>query len=66
MSVPEILVVDGMAALRACSAKSQMAKRLCGALQGDVERTGRLLGWTPLVTVGEALSTTARHFLVHG
>ncbi|MOA03085.1 dTDP-4-dehydro-6-deoxyglucose reductase [compost metagenome] len=40
-----------------------IAQRLCGSLQVDIEKTRRLLGWTPSVTVDDALRKTARHFL---
>ena len=43
--------------------KGAIAQRLCGSLQVDIEKTRRLLGWTPPVTVDEALRKTARHFL---
>ncbi len=40
-----------------------IAQRLCGSLQVDIEKTRSLLGWTPPVTVDDALRKTARHFL---
>lgn len=43
--------------------RGDVAQRLCGSLQVDIEKTRRLLGWTPPVTVDEALRKTARHFL---
>ncbi len=43
--------------------KGAIAQRLCGSLQVDVEKTRSLLGWTPPVTVDDALRKTARHFL---
>ena len=39
------------------------AQRLCGSLQVDISATRELLGWSPTVTVDEALRATARHFL---
>lgn len=45
--------------------RSGMAQRLCGSLQVDIEKTRRLLGWTPPVSVDAALYKTARHFLEH-
>jgi nucleoside-diphosphate-sugar epimerase len=43
--------------------KSGVAQRLCGSLQVDIGKTKTLLGWTPPVSVDEALGKTARHFL---
>lgn len=43
--------------------KGAIAQRLCGSLQVDIEKTRRLLGWTPPVSVDNALRKTARHFL---
>ncbi len=52
--------LDGAARLLG---KGAVAQRLCGSLQVDIEKTRRLLDWTPPVTVDEALRETARHFL---
>lgn len=43
--------------------KQALAQRLCGSLQVDISKTRELLGWTPPVTVDEALTKTAKHFL---
>lgn len=43
--------------------KQALAQRLCGSLQVDISKTRELLGWTPPVTVDEALNKTAKHFL---
>lgn len=40
-----------------------IAMRLCGSLVVDIEKTRRLLDWTPPVRVSDALNKTARHFL---
>ncbi len=45
--------------------REAIAQRLCGSLQVDIEQTRRVLGWTPPVTVDEALRKTARDFLEH-
>lgn len=42
-----------------------IAQRLCGSLCVDIEKTRRLLGWEPPVTVDEAMSRTARYFREH-
>ncbi len=38
--------------------KRDVAQRLCGSLQVDIEKTRRLLGWTPLVSLDEGLKKT--------
>lgn len=45
--------------------RRDMAQRLLGSLQVDMSKTLEKLGWTPPVTMDEALSSTARHFLAH-
>jgi nucleoside-diphosphate-sugar epimerase len=43
--------------------KEEIARRLCDSLQVDIDRTRRLLGWTPPIPVEVALKETARDFL---
>lgn len=43
--------------------RAAVAQRLCGSLQVDIGKARALLGWTPPVTVDEALQKTARQFL---
>ena len=43
--------------------KEEVAQRVCDSLQVDIEKTRRLLGWTPPVRVEDALKETARDFL---
>lgn len=43
--------------------KLNIARRLYGSLQVDIEKTRILLNWTPPVSVDRALCKTARHFL---
>lgn len=43
--------------------KRALSQRLCGSLQVDITKTRELLGWTPPVSVDEALLSTANHFL---
>jgi UDP-4-keto-D-QuiNAc 4-reductase len=45
--------------------KASLAQQLCGSLQVDSRKTRDLLGWTPPVSVDNALMQTARHFLVN-
>ena len=45
--------------------KTSIAQRLCGSLQVDINKTRDMLGWSPPVTVDEALRQTAAHFLAH-
>ena len=39
--------------------KPDVAQRLCGSLQVAIEKTRRLLGWTPLVSLDEGLRRAA-------
>ncbi|WML88566.1 hypothetical protein [Thiothrix subterranea] len=43
--------------------KRAIAQRLCGNLQVDISKTRDLLGWTPPVSVDEALRQTAAAYL---
>ncbi|MFM2317642.1 MAG: hypothetical protein RLZZ215_263 [Pseudomonadota bacterium] len=43
--------------------KHAIAQRLCGNLQVDISKTRDLLGWTPPVSVDEALRQTAQAYL---
>lgn len=43
--------------------KSSISQRLCGSLQVDISKAKRVLGWTPPITVNEALKKTAVNFL---
>ena len=43
--------------------KSGFAQRLCGSLQVDISKTRKSLGWSPPVSVDEALKKTAKYFL---
>ena len=45
--------------------KQEVAQRLCGSLQVDISKTKSLLGWTPPVSVNNALEKTAKYFLEH-
>jgi nucleoside-diphosphate-sugar epimerase len=38
--------------------KRSLAQRLCGSLQVDIEKTRRLLGWTPPLTLDQGLKKT--------
>ena len=39
--------------------KSDVAQRLCGPLQVDIEKTRRLLGWTPSISLVEGVRLVA-------
>jgi UDP-glucose 4-epimerase len=39
--------------------KPDLAQRLCGSLQVDIEKTQRLLGWTPPISLDEGLKRVA-------
>lgn len=43
--------------------KRDLAKRLCGSLQVDIDHTRHTLSWQPPVSVDAALRKTADHFL---
>ena len=43
--------------------RADLAQRLCGSLQADMEATRSILGWRPAITTDEALARTAKHFL---
>ncbi|WP_248919162.1 UDP-glucose 4-epimerase family protein [Pseudomonas entomophila] len=43
--------------------RTGVAERLCGSLQVDIGKTQQLLDWTPPLSVDQALSLTARHYL---
>lgn len=45
--------------------KKGLSQRLCGSLQVDITKTRNLLGWTPPLSVDEALAITAIHFREH-
>ena len=39
--------------------KQDVARQLCGSLQLDIEKTRRLLGWTPPLSLDEGLKKAA-------
>ena len=43
--------------------KHAIAQRLCGNLQVDISKTRELLGWTPPISVDDALQQTAQAYL---
>ncbi|MDT3313304.1 SDR family oxidoreductase [Pseudomonas sp. rhizo66] len=45
--------------------KGDMAQRLCGSLQVDINKTRLLLQWSPPFSVDKALKVTAMHYLDH-
>jgi nucleoside-diphosphate-sugar epimerase len=59
LPVPSWLLEQGARLL----GKQALAQRLCGSLQVDISKTRELLGWTPPVSVDEALRRTAVHFI---
>jgi UDP-glucose 4-epimerase len=59
LPVPPFLLRSAAQAL----GKKDLAQRLCGSLQVDIEKTRLLLQWSPPVGVDTALQATAAHFL---
>jgi nucleoside-diphosphate-sugar epimerase len=59
LPLPSRLLEVGAAML----GKQAQARRLCGSLQVDISKTRELLGWSPPVSVDQALRKTAEHFL---
>lgn len=45
--------------------RAEIAKRLCGDLAVDTEKTRTLLGWTPPYSLAQGLQATAAHFLAN-
>ena len=43
--------------------KRDVAQRLCGSLQVDIDKTRRILGWTPPLNVDAGLALAAQDFL---
>jgi nucleoside-diphosphate-sugar epimerase len=43
--------------------KQDVAQRLCGSLQVDIEKTRRLLGWTPPLTLDQGLKKAAEGYV---
>lgn len=59
--IPSWILQTGAALL----GKKALSQRLCGSLQVDITKTRSLLGWTPPVSVNDALKATALHFQEH-
>jgi nucleoside-diphosphate-sugar epimerase len=56
--IPEHLLVSSLRLL----GKGDLAQRLCGSLQVDIDKTRELLGWTPPISVYEGLRRTVAEF----
>ena len=59
LPIPQTWMETGLTLL----GKRAIAQRLCGNLQVDISKTRNLLGWTPPVSVDEALRQTAEPYL---
>jgi nucleoside-diphosphate-sugar epimerase len=51
LPIPAVVLETGAALL----GRRSVAQRLCGSLQVDIEKTRRLLGWKPLLTLDQGL-----------
>jgi nucleoside-diphosphate-sugar epimerase len=60
-SVPVPLLIN----IASILGKAGFASRLCSSLQADINKTQNLLGWSPPVSVDEALQKTTDYFLSH-
>lgn len=49
----------------ALAGRTDMAQRLCGNLAVDIDKTRRLLQWSPPESLEQGLLQTAQHFLAH-
>ncbi|MNI54195.1 GDP-6-deoxy-D-mannose reductase [compost metagenome] len=58
LPVPSVLLERGAQLL----GKQALSQRLCGSLQVDISKTRELLGWTPPVSVDEALVSAANYY----
>lgn len=45
--------------------RRSLSQRLCGSLQVDIQKTQSLLGWSPPISIDDALNRTAKEFLGH-
>lgn len=61
LPVPVILIEI----LGKLTGKSAIINRLCGSLQVDISKTKALLDWQPPVSVKDAFTKTASHFLIN-
>lgn len=58
LPVPSFLLEAGASLL----GKKSLSQRLCGSLQVDITKNRELLGWTPPVSLDQALRSTATAF----
>jgi len=66
-SIPSRLLPVPVFLLRAMGrmfGKKEMVQRLCDTLQVDIEKSQRLLGWEPPITIDAELTKTAQRWLV--
>lgn len=59
LPVPQAWIEGGARLL----GRQSLSQRLCGSLQVNIDKTRERLGWTPPLTVDQALARTAAHFL---
>lgn len=58
LPVPSWLITRGAKLL----GREDLSNRLCGSLRVDISKTRSVLGWSPRISVDEALTATAKYF----
>ncbi|WP_460091842.1 UDP-glucose 4-epimerase family protein [Pseudomonas sp. S2_E02] len=58
LPLPSSLMTVGAALI----GRQDLAQRLCGSLQVDIDKTQAILGWLPATSVDQALRNTAGHY----
>lgn len=59
LPVPQGWITGGASLL----GRQDLSQRICGSLQVNIDKTRKLLGWSPPVSVDQALMKTVEHYL---